>query len=71
MSMKEKTLTGPRIPAGPSHRWRWVGMAALSGIVLVAPVLAGKWRRRTYRRQQDRMDAYIRGCLSENRHRPS
>lgn len=47
--------------------WPWVGLAALSGVILSTPVILGRWRRRSDRRQEDRMDAYVRGCLDGNR----
>ena len=66
--MTEKKLTQAR---GRFESWPrslpWIGVAALSGLMLSAPVVVSRWRRRTYQMQEDWMNAYIRGCLSRNR----
>ena len=46
--------------------WPWLCVAALSGLVLSAPAVIGHWRRRTYKKQEDWMNAYVRGCLDRN-----
>lgn len=68
MLMTEKKL---RHGVGDQFKsWPWLCMAALSGLVLSAPVVIGRWRRRTDKSQDDRMNAYVRGCLDRNE-RPS
>ena len=70
--MTEKKLTQgsgrlESLPRSWPKSLPWIGVAALSGLMLSAPVVVSRWRRRTYQKQEDWMNAYIRGCLSRNR----
>jgi hypothetical protein len=62
MLMTEKKLT-----RGLDLSLPWLGIAALSGLILSASVVVNRWRRRTYKKQEDWMNAYVRGCLDRNR----
>ena len=52
MVMTEKKFS--RGVAGRFKTWLWFGLAALSGLLLSAPVLVGRWRRRIYKRKENR-----------------
>ena len=67
MLATEKKLSGRVDKSRWAGSWPWIGLVALSGLALSAPVVVGRWRRRSYRRQEDWMDAYVRGCLGRNR----
>lgn len=64
MLMTEKKLQ--RGVGDQFKSWPWLCVAALSGLMLSAPIVIGRWRRRAYKRQEDRMNAYVRGCLDRN-----
>ena len=46
--------------------WPWLCVAALSGLMLSAPIVIGHWRLRTHKKQEDWMNAYVRGCLERS-----
>ena len=46
--------------------WPWLCVATLSGLMLSAPIVIGHWRLRTHKKQEDWMNAYVRGCLERS-----
>ena len=47
--------------------WPWLGLAALAGMVIALPLTLKSRRHRSYRDPEEWMDAYVRGCLAEDR----
>lgn len=64
MLMTEKKLS--RGVGDQLKSWPWLCVAALSGLMLSAPVMMSHWRRGTYKKQEEWMNAYVRGCLDRN-----
>ena len=64
------TTTEKKLGRGGGGRfrsWPWLCVAAISGLILSAPVVIDHWRRRSVKPQGDWMSAYVRGCLDRNR----
>jgi hypothetical protein len=62
-------MTYKKLQRGIGHRfksWPWLCAATLSGLMLSSPILIGYLRRRTYKKPDDWMNAYVRGCLDSN-----
>ena len=64
MLMTEKKLS--RGVGDQFKSWPWLCVAVLSGLMLSAPVMMSHWRRGTYKKQEEWMNAYVRGCLDRN-----
>ncbi len=64
MLMTEKKLS--RGVGDQLKSWPWLCVAALSGLMLSAPVMMSHWRRGTYKKQEEWVSAYARGCLDRN-----
>ena len=47
--------------------WQWLGLAALAGMVIALPLTLRRRRHRSYSHSEELMDAYVRGCLAEER----
>ena len=48
-------------------RWPWIGFAAMAGTAFALPIIIQHRHRRSYQRQDEWMNAYIRGCIARNR----
>ncbi len=53
----------------PAHVWPWVGLAALAGMTLALPLAWLRRRRHPPTRGHEWMEAYVRGCLADDRDR--
>ncbi len=51
----------------PAHVWPWVGLAALAGMTLALPLAWLRRRRHPPTREHEWMEAYVRGCLADDR----
>ena len=51
----------------PAHVWPWVGVAALVGMTLALPLAWLRRRRHPPTREHEWMEAYVRGCLADDR----